>query len=512
MELVVVSFKDIQQAYNQSRHGTFELHVVHHPGIESLYGVCNDFASNLADNGLDPEIIKVGRSELYRLRRLTTCLPMPYTHPDLHIVEIRDRLNRLSNDVNYASAKRHLVTAIDVCEKILADPSNPLEQELSRLLSDGTVVVTKDQPMRDSLMRWVSDSYSALRIQVMSLGDIRNLTRASKIVFLLSPTYASFRFGAPDWRFARDPKAMESHFIMYPFGETEIEVPGLLPGTPPLRKISSRIPLQVPHFDKTFDSETEWTVDERKAASRNTGNLDELVPGKYVRLAGGFSTFLEADTEASVFTVTYDSTGHLDVLKEPVHSLEADRFIVLRVEGTESDFIHDEADRLGAAQFRTSQRRWQDALKLARRNEGSLTRMREHLKSNHGLDNTGLVDWLTNPRRIGPGSYSDFVKLCEYLQLSNECDTLWEELKKIRGFHLQAGASAARTLRNMLELRDMNDPELQDPGYLIIDRSADGLGKIGLYRILQIGEVHLVDALRLGAIERVEPRGTKDIA
>jgi hypothetical protein len=57
----------------------------------------------------------------------------------------------------------------------------------------------------------------------------------------------------------------------------------------------------------------------------------------------------------------------------------------------------------------------------------------------------------------------------------------------------------------------MSDPALQNPGFLIIDRGEEGLGKIGVYRILQIGEVHLVDAWRINAIERAESRGAKPV-
>lgn len=506
-----MGFDDAQRAYDNCKNGIIELHVVSHSSIESLFGICKDFARTLLDNGIDPTVIKVGRSELYRLRRLTTSLAMPFDHTDMHIREIRERLGRLAQDVNYAATKKHLETAMAVCDGVLAVPSNPLEPRLTELVKSGAVVVTKDQSMRDSLTRWVSRTYTSVHLQVMSIGDLRNLEGASRLIYLMSPTYASWKPEVPEWRFARDPKAMESHFIMYPFGEMEIEIPGLIPDSPSRRRISSRVPLQVPYFDATVDTETEWTVDERKAAGSNTGELDELVPGKYVRLAGGFSTFLEADKEATVFTVTKDSSGKLDVLKESVHALEADRFVVLRVEGTESDFIQDEADRLGAAPFRKSQRRWQEALREARRREGSLTRMRERIKMNHNLDNTGLVDWLTNPRRIGPGNFSDFEKLCAYLQLTGECKNLWEDLLKIRGHHLQAGAGAARTLRSLLETRHMNDPALRNPGFLIIDRVAEGLGKIGLYRILQIGKVHPVDACRINAIEKAEARGTEPV-
>mgnify|MGYP006191394747 CR=1 FL=1 len=53
--------------------------------------------------------------------------------------------------------------------------------------------------------------------------------------------------------------------------------------------------------------------------------------------------------------------------------------------------------------------------------------------------------------------------------------------------------------------------KLQNPGFLIIDRVAEGLGKIGLYRILQIGKVHPVDAWRINAIEKAEARGTEPV-
>ena len=156
---------------------------------------------------------------------------------------------------------------------------------------------------------------------------------------------------------------------------------------------------------------------------------------------------------------------------------------------------------MGAAKHRVSQKRWQVALGQARIREGSLTRIDERLRLEHDLHTTGLADWLTNPKRIGPGSESDFVKLCEYLGLEAECDRLWNDLEKIRSYHLTAGSRAARALRGLLEKHNANDPNLQDPGYIIIDRIEQGLGQIGVYRILQIGEEYKVDSSRVEAPE-----------
>ena len=116
---------------------------------------------------------------------------------------------------------------------------------------------------------------------------------------------------------------------------------------------------------------------------------------------------------------------------------------------------------------------------------------------------TGLADWINTPRRIGPGSEADFVKLCAYLGIKDECQTIWTHLEQIRSFHLQAGVQAPKTLRKLLEKRDASDPELRKSGFFTIAYE-DGQGAIGVYRILQIGEIAPVDAWRIETVEKVE--------
>jgi hypothetical protein len=210
---------------------------------------------------------------------------------------------------------------------------------------------------------------------------------------------------------------------------------------------------------------------------------------------------IDAQPETKVFVVTADSLGKLDVQREMSSMLEVGSYVVLRVEGAESDFIHREADRLGAGNLRASQRRWQSELRSAKAREGSLTRVRERLKNEFDLDNYGLADWLNNPRRIGPGSKADFVKLCAYLGLAGECEALWSDLERIRGYHLQAGARAAKTLRKLLEKLDANEPELSNPGFMTVD--GGDLGAIGVYRVLALGKTSPVDVWRIETVEKV---------
>ena len=157
----------------------------------------------------------------------------------------------------------------------------------------------------------------------------------------------------------------------------------------------------MPHFDVESDAENEWTSEERIIAKRNKGPRDELVSARYLKLAGGYSTFLDTTPGSKIFIVITDSEGKLDVIREEVKDLEANRYIVLKVDrNSKSDFIQEEADRLGAAKHRVSQKRWQVALGQARIREGSLTRIDERLRLEHDLHTTGLADWLTNPKHL----------------------------------------------------------------------------------------------------------------
>jgi hypothetical protein len=488
-------------AHKRSKDGVFRLHIVHHPDVETLFGICRDFIRTLREAGADDAAVSEGRSHLYRFRRLAVGLPLSFDDPAVHIAEIRDVLRRAITNPNYGSAVPHLTQAISVAESLLATPANPIDEALRGLAEQGAVVVTRDSHMSTVLSTWLDVEFGPLKLKAISVGELKSRQEARKLIYLGDPLSMAKKFSGEDWRFARDPRAFESHFIMYPFGEPNLQVPGLLPGGSPHRKISAHVPLQVPHFDPIADSETEWSVEERGVVSRNISSEDELVLARYIRLAGDHYTFLDAQPDTKVFVVTADSLGKLDVQREVSSQLEVGSFIVLRVEGAESDFIQQEADRLGAGNLRVSQRRWQSALRAAKSRDGSLTRMRERLKSEFDLDNHGLADWLNNPRRIGPGSKADFIKLCKYLDISNECEALWVDLEKIRGYHLQAGAHAAKTLRKLLEKRDAGDPELGNPGFMTVD--GGDLGAIGVYRILAIGNTSPVDVWRIETVEKI---------
>jgi hypothetical protein len=491
------------RAYSRSKSARVQLHIVLHPEVESLFGICQDFSKTLRANGADEDTISEGRTQLFRLRRLVTGLPLAFNDSEMHINEIHDALKKLGAHPNYGAAKQHLTQATNICEVLLNQPSNPIDKSLRALAEPSALVLTKDAPTSAVLYKWLETELPSFHMKAAAIGDLKNIEEATKLIYICSPTYAAWKLNGPDWRFVRDPRAMESHFIMYPFGETEILIPGLLAGSAPQRKISSHITLQVPYFDSVADTETEWSVEEGRVVDRNISAQDELVSARYVRLAGNYCTFLDSEPDSKNFTVTADSNGKLDVQREAVSELDAGDFIVLRVEGTTEDFIEKEANRLGADEFRNSQRRWQKALKESRERDGSLTRVRERLKNEFNLETTQLADWINKPRRIGPGSESDFVKLCAYLGIQEECQTIWTHLEKIRGFHLQAGARAAKTLRKLLETRDANDPELRNHGFFTIT-DENGKGAIGVYRILQIGRTCNVDAWRIETVEKVE--------
>lgn len=489
------------KAHNRSKNGVFRLHLVSHPDVESLFGICKDFLRTLREAGADDAAVSEGRSQLYRFRRLASGLPLSFDNAAVHIAEIRDVLKRALTNPNYGAVSPHLAQAVGIAESLLATPANPIEAALRGLAEPDAVVVTRDSHMSTVVATWLNNEFSSLGMKAISVGELKAREEAKTLIYLGDPLSMARKKSGEDWRFARDPRALESHFIMYPFGESNLHIPGLLAGGPPRRKISSHVPLQVPHFDPLTDSETEWSVEERHVVSRNVGAEDELVLARYVRLAGDHYTFLDAQPDTKTFVVTADSLGKLDVQREVSSLLEVGSFVVLRVEGAESDFIQQEADRLGAGDLRVSQRRWQAALKEAKSRDGSLTRMRERLKNEFDLDNHGLADWLNNPRRIGPGSKADFLKLCAYLNIADESEALWNDLEEIRGYHLQAGARAAKTLRKLLERRDANDPELSSPGFMTVD--GGDLGVIGVYRILAIGNTSPVDAWRIDTVAKI---------
>ena len=88
------------KAYARSSDARAHLDIVRHSDVELLFGICKDFSKTLRLNGADEDTISEGRSQLYRLRRLATGLPLSFGDAGMHVKEIHDALTLMSHHPN----------------------------------------------------------------------------------------------------------------------------------------------------------------------------------------------------------------------------------------------------------------------------------------------------------------------------------------------------------------------------------------------------------------------------
>jgi hypothetical protein len=161
------------RAYSRSRSARVQLHVVRHPEVESLFGICKDFSTTLRANGADGDTIVEGRTQLFRLRRLVTGLPLAFNDPEMHISEICDALKKLQTHPNYLAVKQHLTQAINICEVLQKQQSNPIDESLRNLAEPGALVLTKDAHTSSVLKNWLKIEFPSFPLEAVNIGELK---------------------------------------------------------------------------------------------------------------------------------------------------------------------------------------------------------------------------------------------------------------------------------------------------------------------------------------------------
>jgi hypothetical protein len=414
----------------------------------------------------------------------------------MDLLRISTEIKSLANEDRGLPFQGPLLGASKVAEDLSTVAENPMASVLDTLLKNGSTVVIQDSFFRPLVLDWLSSRFPTLSTSVITFREIAEQSEVPHLIFIGSPQFVAFRlFQESDYRFAIDPKSYDNDFIMYPFGDSKLNIKGMVNDGQPIREITSTQPMVALHITDELDGESEWKSVEKAAKSAHHTDKDTEISARFLGLAGNHHVFIEDDQQSRVFILAKDSEGRLDVHRIGVNDLRTNNYLLLRTQGASSDLITEIANELGAKKLRPSQRRYKELLRAKVKEFGGVTPVRLKLEREYGLVTSRIPDWAFNDRRIGPGSKENFEKLCEFLDLKDEAPKLWGHLEQIRSLHISAGNEAMERLKTAIREVAPDDKYLKEVGY--ITRSVRGCGEIGLYRVEHIGEAQMVSVYEI---------------
>jgi len=239
-----------------------------------------------------------------------------------------------------------------------------------------------------------------------------------------SPFYLASRFrDEADTRFLLDPKALRNHFIFLPFGRPP-EVKGLIDGS----KVSRTINYVVPVFeaaDFSIEEEPgEWeSISARGGSGKSENEINE--PARFLGLGGGHHMWISARSGAHCRVLCLAPNGQLEIESRQTTDLVEGEMVIERIGGSSPSLIDSVADGLGARRLRASQSIWKEGLRHKIAEMGSLRAAEKILSAEYGVDVMNLRHWAFGARSIAPNSKDDFVKVCNFIGLSESADHLW---------------------------------------------------------------------------------------
>jgi hypothetical protein len=483
-------------AYSRFRDAIFRMHIIRDKEVESLWPICDEIRIALRDNDSEAEVIQRYKKPVFRLRRITTGLPLPFNSDSLDLKSAAEEIKALAQEGLGLIISKQLTKAADIAVALHTSSSNQLAIKLRELVRNGSTIAIQDGFWRQTITSWLASEFPDFKTNVITFRELSDQDELQHLIFIGSPSFVAYRhFQEPDFRFARDPKSLENDFVMYGFGDPSVRINGLMSDRDPLRVITATQPMVAPAEIEDLDGESEWTSIEHSSKLLNTADTDTEVLARFIGLSGGHHVFIEDDPRTSVFVLMRDYEDKLDVSRTSVRDLRTSSFLLLRTKGASHNLISEIADELGAKKLRPSQLRYKSLLQNKIKELGGTRQVSTKLENEYELSTNNLADWAYNAARIGPGSKSNFLKLCEFLSISTEAEKIWKHLEKIRALHVRAGNEAMNRLKASIRSISPTDKTLKEDGYLT--RSVPGCGEIGVYRIEHIGETQLVSVYDL---------------
>lgn len=491
---------DANDSYAAFKNASVSLHVVRHKLVEEVWRSCETVRQSLRESGVDQDASDDAKRVFYRLRRILTSTPLSFDSRYLPVSAIADELNNFLPSPNYASINPAIKHALNTCGQLLAEPLNPISTTLLEVLDEGATVVLMDPSFVTPVNNWIQANSDLSTVSVVTRSEVQSLEFVHKLVYLGSPFYTAYRiFSEPDWRFLRDPRATELHFIMYPFGESDIKVYGIAEKDRLMRSVISTARfLSVDNQEDDLEV-NEWAIIEAKESKSQVANEDETIPARFVGLAGNYFMYLEDYPDAKVLSVFTDNDNLRDVGNLPLKDLSPGDSILVRTEGASADLIQAYADELGAGQIRFHQDQWKEALQNGIAARGGLHKFRKLIDGKLQVDSLNIRNWAYNPRLIAPHFQSDFNLLCESLERP-ELKSSWNYLDTIRKFHQEAGRDIVKLLRERIKDIPADNPEFLENGF--VEVRDESLGGVGVYKVQHVGKPQPVNPGMIGRLLR----------
>ena len=505
---------------------------VKHPGFRELCRQYSDLRRELAEEGLDREVL----GYLGRFVFTNLAAPVPFDHgSSIKLLESFKSANSLIDQrlPHHASKVKDLIEAFSL---LVGTDENPMAEKLFELFQKGDLSGDIGLVVyRQNLIPFLEDI----------VGNLVGLTGLSEDNFhLLSPglvwrshhLYERLVVFGQEW-VLRDgeyilsaPRSNEIYRIGYPYLPFSKIIPtGFDPSNWPEKGWpytgvshgggkgfgATRPGDKVPDDGQgatvldDFVRPVDINGKGREARAQVLAEFDDLVSSQMVELEEGSGVWLALHTPGSEGYRRYDYLG-LDydgspgVFDAPVPELAPGTFLLLRTSGAGGDYIELCADlRLGelAPRYRETQRTWKNLLARKLQDHDGDLQVLSAVLIDIGCKvatPNNIRNWL-NPRNIGLGDKENFARLLEYLGIGDQVKIYWDRLNAIRSAHQNAGREIKTRL--FQEIKRMSPEDLVNMGDKEFVLSEGDGGSLTAFRIRK---VH-------GAVEEIPDSQTQNL-
>lgn len=237
----------------------------------------------------------------------------------------------------------------------------------------------------------------------------------------------------------------------------------------------------------------------------HVSNINELVDSIPIEFNGNYVMFSKVSHEFIVATKIL--IGESDEIElKSAEKLEVGDFIVIResVKNIIKELADNVLKRNGLFESRELSGIWKESLRIL-----SMFKSMQEIKGD--LEKVGcnrniatIKEWITNEERIMPNNKEDLIAIAKVTEdevLVELVDKVYQSGKNVRIAHMKAGTILSSQLKTEIaELLGSNyeiDPYTNNNEYNI---SIDGIGKVKVIKILEIGQLMKVDISQVNKI------------
>jgi hypothetical protein len=476
---------------------------VHHSGFYRLSKEVSRMRRLCDDEGAlsDPHVDRFLRA-VERYRYQVSAAPISFSGTDLSIPEV---LAALAEDgraigVGWPRLDEICLGLISLLADLTADDSAPY-------LECAACARCKPNVGREAMVVCPTNLLTAARDTADNLIGAGALTLLAPSELKSGPTYDRLLMAGPFSWFARRaahvltaPRAREMVSVSYDWlpdnwrPDSTFVQSEICAAYAPKAPVASSCPImptraEVEVLDEEVLPSSEALFDgfSSSAATRQRNDYEsDPVPTRGFLLEPASMLLVEDDPESRMLAIDFSREPGRQVVKMRISEIVPGVFVLHRSVGG-GDFVVDLANRiLGSRRdhLRGRQALWKDRLRPRAMRDGYEQVARELESCGSKIASYQNVRNWVSARNIATSDQVDFDAIMRFVGLEDQADSLWQEMKEIRGAHLRAGQQIARMLLREVARADLS--QLLRLGYGDFDLGDDDGGVLTAQRVIEV--------------------------